>query len=133
MSNIILETKALSVNFGGLKAVDQVDMQVERDAIHGVIGPNGAGKTTFFNMLTGFVEPVSGQILFKGQDITGFSPHKTATLGMCRSFQNIKLFKTMTVLENVKVGFHHKLKTKLWDAIFHTGAYKNDEAYITER
>ncbi len=130
---IILETKALSVNFGGLKAVDRVDMRVRRGEIHGVIGPNGAGKTTFFNMLTGFVEPVSGTILFKGRDITHLPPHKKAELGMCRSFQNIKLFRTMSVLENVKVGFHHKLRTKLWDAVLRTPAYRADEREVTEK
>ncbi len=130
---IILETKALSVNFGGLKAVDKVDMRVRRGEIHGVIGPNGAGKTTFFNMLTGFVEPVSGTILFKGRDITHLPPHKKAELGMCRSFQNIKLFRTMSVLENVKVGFHHKLRTKLWDAVLRTPAYRADEREVTEK
>ncbi len=133
MDGTILETRSLSVNFGGLKAVEKVDMTVKRGEIHGVIGPNGAGKTTFFNMLTGFVEPVSGQVLFKGQDITGLAPHKTAALGMRRSFQNIKLFKTMTVLENVKVGFHHQLKTRLWDAVLHTGTYRRDEKYINTK
>lgn len=129
----ILETQALSVNFGGLKAVDKVDMKVFRGEIHGVIGPNGAGKTTFFNMLTGFVEPVSGKILFKGTNITGFAPHKAAAFGMCRSFQNIKLFKSMTVLENVKVGFHYKLKTNLLDAVFRGSRYHRDEKYIIDR
>ncbi len=132
-SDVILETKALSVNFGGLKAVEKVDMRVRRGAIHGVIGPNGAGKTTFFNMLTGFVEPVSGTILFKGKDITNLPPHRKAELGMCRSFQNIKLFRSMSVLENVKVGFHYKLRTKVWDAILHTPAYRADEEEITEK
>ena len=130
---VILETKALSVNFGGLKAVDRVDMRVRRGEIHGVIGPNGAGKTTFFNMLTGFVEPVSGTILFKGRDITHLPPHRKAELGMCRSFQNIKLFRTMSVLENVKVGFHYKLRTKLWDAVLRTPAYRADEREVTEK
>lgn len=129
----ILETRALSVNFGGLKAVEKIDMQVLRGEIHGVIGPNGAGKTTFFNMLTGFVEPVSGKIIFKGRDITGFPPHKAASLGMCRSFQNIKLFKSMTVLENVKVGFHYKLKTNLLDAIFRGSRFRHDEEFIVKK
>ena len=129
---IILETKALSVNFGGLKAVDKVDMRVRRGEIHGVIGPNGAGKTTFFNMLTGFVEPVSGTILFRGRDITRLPPHKKAELGMCRSFQNIKLFRTMSVLENVKVGFHCKLRTRLWDAVLHTPAYRAANFSVAE-
>ncbi len=129
----ILETRALSVNFGGLKAVDKVDMKVHRGEIHGVIGPNGAGKTTFFNMLTGFVEPVSGHILLKGRDITGMAPHQAAALGMCRSFQNIKLFKNMTVLENVKVGFHHRLGTNLLSAVFRTGKYRRDERFVVDR
>ena len=129
----VLETRALSVNFGGLKAVDKVDMQVFRRDIHGVIGPNGAGKTTFFNMLTGFIEPVSGQIFLKGRDITGLSPHQAVTLGMCRSFQNIKLFKHMTVLENVKIGFHHRLGTNLLSAVFRSGKYHRDERFVVEQ
>lgn len=129
----ILETRALSVHFGGLKAVDKVDMKVTRGDVHGVIGPNGAGKTTFFNMLTGFVEPASGEILFKGRNIAGLPPHRICALGMARSFQNIKLFKSMTVLENVKVGFHGKLSTNLLSAVFRTAAYRRDERHVIDR
>jgi branched-chain amino acid transport system ATP-binding protein len=129
----ILETRGLSVNFGGLKAVDKVDMAVRRGHIHGIIGPNGAGKTTLFNMLTGFIEPAEGRILFKGRDITGFPPHAAAALGLCRSFQNIKLFKTMTVLENVKVGFHHRLRTNLLDAVFRGRRFRADEKLAADQ
>jgi branched-chain amino acid transport system ATP-binding protein len=129
----ILETRGLSVHFGGLKAVDKVDMAVRQGHIHGIIGPNGAGKTTLFNMLTGFIEPAAGRIFFKGRDITGFPPHAAASLGLCRSFQNIKLFKTMTVLENVKVGFHHRLRTSLFDAVFRGRRFREDEKLAVDQ
>lgn len=123
----LLETKKVSKHFGGLKAVDGVDIQVEKGEIFGIIGPNGAGKTTFFNCLTGLYTLTAGDIFFKGESITEASPSQVAKLGMARTFQNIKLFKYMTVLDNVKIGFHTQTKTKLWDAIFNTGQFKKDE------
>lgn len=133
MMNSILRTEALSVHFGGLKAVDKVDMSVEKGTIHGIIGPNGAGKTTLFNALTGFQSPTSGRIFFREAEITGLSPEKIASRGMARTFQNIKLFKALSALENVRVGFHTGLKTNLFDALLHTSRYKNDEVRATEK
>ncbi len=126
----LLETKNVSKHFGGLKAVDNVEIQVEKGEIFGIIGPNGAGKTTFFNCLTGLYSLTGGDIYYKGKRITGATPAKVANLGMARTFQNIKLFKYMTVLDNVKIGFHTQIRTKLWDAVFHTGQYKKDEQHI---
>ncbi len=123
----LLEAKNVSKYFGGLKAVDDVNIQVEKGVIFGIIGPNGAGKTTFFNCLTGLFALTSGNIYFKGKDITDASPSKVANLGMSRTFQNIKLFKYMTVLDNVKIGFHTQTKTNIWDAVFHTTQFKRDE------
>ena len=101
---VILESKAVCKYFGGLKAVNNVDMKVEQGQIFGIIGPNGAGKTTFFNLCSGTYKVTSGQILFDGRDITNLPPEEVAKLGIVRTFQNIKLFKYLSVLENVKVG-----------------------------
>lgn len=126
MSNI-LEVKSISKHFGGLKAVDDVSMDVREGEVLGIIGPNGAGKTTFFNLITGTYSLTSGKIFFEGKDVTGFSPEKMAGLGMARTFQNIKLFRFLSVLENIKVGFHIQLKSNIFDAMFHTKRYKEDE------
>ncbi len=105
----LLETRGLSKTFGGLKAVQNVDLQVRANRIVSVIGPNGAGKTTFFNCLSGIYRPDSGAILLEGHDITGSAPHQVCKLGMARTFQNIRLFPEMTVLENVLVAqFQHR-------------------------
>jgi branched-chain amino acid transport system ATP-binding protein len=133
MSGVILETRALSKHFGGLKAVDSVDMSVREGTIHGIIGPNGAGKTTFFNLLTGLIEVTRGSVLFAGRDITGVPPECVAGIGMSRTFQNIKLFRFMTVLDNVKVGFHTRTKTGLLGAVARNAAFRADEAFVTEQ
>lgn len=129
---VILETLQLSKQFGGLKAVNDVSIQVDEGQIYGIIGPNGAGKTTFFNLLTGTFPSTSGEIRLNGQAIADFPPEKVARMGMARTFQNIKLFKYMTVLDNVKIGFHIRTKTNLWDALLHTANYKKDEALAVE-
>lgn len=127
--SVILETKGASKHFGGLKAVENVDMRVEEGSIYGIIGPNGAGKTTFFNLCSGTYKVTSGRIIFEGQDITNQPPEEIAKKGIIRTFQNIKLFKYLSVLENVKVGCHINTKTSVFDAIFHTKKYKEDESY----
>jgi branched-chain amino acid transport system ATP-binding protein len=105
----LLETRGLSKTFGGLKAVQNVDLRVEANRIVSVIGPNGAGKTTFFNCLSGIYRPDGGEILLDGRDITGRASHQISKLGMSRTFQNIRLFPEMTVLENVLVAqFQHR-------------------------
>ena len=126
----ILETKQVCMYFGGLKAVEQVDMQVEKGEIFGVIGPNGAGKTTFFNVCSGNYAATHGDVFLKGEAITGIRPEQIAAKGMARTFQNIKLFNNMTVLDNIKIGFHMHTKTQLWDAIFHTRASRADEEAV---
>ena len=133
MSDVILETRALSKHFGGLKAVDSVDMSVREGTIHGIIGPNGAGKTTFFNLLTGLIEVTRGSVLFAGRDITGVPPECVAGIGMSRTFQNIKLFRFMTVLDNVKVGFHTRTKTGLLGAVVRNAAFRADETFVAEQ
>ena len=119
--------------FGGLKAIDQVSFSVGSGELVGVIGPNGAGKTTLFNLCTGVYKPTSGQIYFNDKNISGCPPDKIAEIGIARTFQNIKLFRDMSVLENVKLGFHTKLKTSPIDALFHTKTYWRDEAFAAER
>jgi branched-chain amino acid transport system ATP-binding protein len=130
---LILETKDVCKYFGGLKAVEKVNVTVEKDKIFGIIGPNGAGKTTFFNVLTGSYQLTDGTVIFKGEPITNLPPEKIARLGIVRTFQNIKLFKYMTVLDNVKIGFHTQTKSRFWDAVFHTPTYKKDEQLASEK
>ncbi len=113
----LLEARQLTMRFGGLTAVKQVDFTIERGLIASLIGPNGAGKTTFFNMLTGIYVPTSGQLRLENQEITGATPDKLTSLGIARTFQNIRLFNNMTVLENVMVGRHCRLKTGLVGAL----------------
>jgi branched-chain amino acid transport system ATP-binding protein len=102
--NIILETHTLRREFGALVAVDDVSIQVEAGTLHSIIGPNGAGKTTFFNLLSGNLEPTSGQVIYKGRDITNLPVHRTAHLGIGRSFQITNIFPNLTVLENIRLA-----------------------------
>ena len=128
----ILRANGVCKYFGGLKAVENVDMEIARGDIFGIIGPNGAGKTTFFNICTGIYGPTKGSVYLEEEEITGLSPDKVAAKGMARTFQNIQLFKYLTVRDNVKIGFHLHTKTRLLDAILHTKAYQQDEKMIQE-
>jgi len=111
MADVILETKQLTREFKGFIAVDNVNLQVQRGHIHALIGPNGAGKTTCFNLLTKFIEPSSGQILFNSQDITAAKPAQIARMGIIRSFQISAVFPHLSVLENVRIGLQRQLGT----------------------
>jgi branched-chain amino acid transport system ATP-binding protein len=130
---VILEARAVCRYFGGLKAVEKVDMQINEGQIFGIIGPNGAGKTTFFNICSGVLKPTSGVILFRGEDITSLAPEVIARKGMARTFQNIKLFKYMTVLENVKIGLHVRTRAGLASAILHSRRYQDDERFADQK
>lgn len=132
MISPVLKAEQVCMYFGGLKAVEKVDMSINKGDIFGIIGPNGAGKTTFFNVCSGINKPTSGRIYLDGEEVTGKSPEHIASLGLSRTFQNIMLFKYMTVLENIKIGFHLKLKTNLLDAVLHTPRYKREEAFTVE-
>jgi len=110
----LLETKDLSIHFGGLKALDSINFGVSRGSIKAVIGPNGSGKTTLFNIITGAHPPSSGRVSFDGEDITSLPAFKIVSIGIARTFQNIRLFKQMSVLENVMVGNHCRMKGGLW-------------------
>lgn len=124
---MLLEMQNVVKRFGGLTAVSNMSFQVEKGEIFGVIGPNGAGKTTIFNLITG-VYPVSeGNILFDGQSISGKKPYQIINGGIARTFQNIRLFTGMTVLENILVGQHDHLKAEFLASILHTGAQKKEE------
>jgi branched-chain amino acid transport system ATP-binding protein len=124
----ILETYQLTKRFGGLVAVNQVSIQVPEGSIISIIGPNGAGKTTFFNCITGFYAPDEGNMVFDGQSLLGYAPDRVTAQGISRTYQNIRLFPTMTAIENILVGRHPRLKTSWIDAVLHTPRYKNDEA-----
>jgi len=128
----ILEAKGISKYFGGLKAIDNVDMSIENGIIFGIIGPNGAGKTTFFNVCSGMYKPTHGQVYFEGKDITGHPPEVIARAGIARTFQNIQLFRYMTVLENVKIGFHIRTRCGIWSALWRNKLYIDEEKFIEE-
>ena len=106
----LLEVKNLGISFGGLRAVDEFNVSIEKGELYGLIGPNGAGKTTVFNMLTGVYKPSKGVITLDGENITGKSTRDINRAGIARTFQNIRLFKEMSVLDNVKVGLHNHYK-----------------------
>ena len=123
----VLKTDKATIRFGGLTAVSELDMAVKQGEIYGLIGPNGAGKTTIFNLLTGVYKPTSGSIYFQQQRIDGLRPYQIASKGISRTFQNIRLFPSMTVLENVMTACHIHMGQKLFDAVFRTPHFETDE------
>ncbi len=127
----ILETKELSINFGGIKAVDGLNFHIDKGEIIGLIGPNGAGKTTVFNMLTGVYTPTSGSILWKGENIAGLAPQEIVKRGISRTFQNIRLFGEMRVIENVLIGSHTNIDYNLFDSVFENNRFKTKEDEAT--
>ncbi|GHV44512.1 ABC transporter ATP-binding protein [Spirochaetia bacterium] len=128
----VLEARGICKYFGGLKAVEDVSMTINEGDIFGIIGPNGAGKTTFFNICSGIYDATKGKILLKGEDITDLRPEQIARKGLARTFQNIKLFKHMTVLDNVKIGFHINTQTGIVDSILRTRRFRADEKKVNE-
>jgi branched-chain amino acid transport system ATP-binding protein len=127
MTEPIIQVKQVSKIFGGLTAVNQVELDVAYESIYSIIGPNGAGKTTLFNCISGFYKPEKGQILFTGDPIQGFTTDFIAGLGISRTYQNIRLFGNMTAIENILVGQHPKLKANWMDAILHTRLYNKED------
>lgn len=115
---MILETKSLTKHFGGLKAVQQVDLRVKRGSIHSIIGPNGAGKTTLFNLITGSIPPVSGSVSLDGSDVTGWTPERLAKSGVARTFQRTSIFKELSVLENVALAIRSRegVSASIWQS-----------------
>jgi branched-chain amino acid transport system ATP-binding protein len=127
MAEILLDVQSIHKRFGGLVAVNAVDLQIERGMIASLIGPNGAGKTTFFNCVTGFYMPEQGDILFKGESLRGLRTDQIAMRGIARTYQNIRLFGNMTVLENILVGMHVRLQSSPFGAIFGTPKTRHEE------
>ena len=123
----MLDIEALGISFGGLKAVDDFHVQIEKNELYGLIGPNGAGKTTVFNLLTGVYKPTSGQILLDGDNITGLSCEEINKKGIARTFQNIRLFHNMSVLDNVKAGLHNHYLYSTLDGILKSPKYRKLE------
>ena len=130
---IIIETRDLTIIFGGLTAVKDFNAKIHKESIVGLIGPNGAGKSTCFNMISGFYKPNRGQILFNGADITGISPHEVCRSGIARTFQNIKLFGNGTVLQNVMVGCHFRQKSSWWQTLLYLPSELREEEEIINK
>ena len=124
---VLLDASHISKIFGGLVAVNDVEFRVPPKAIVSLIGPNGAGKTTFFNCLTGLYKPTTGRVIFDGKDITAKRADLVTRAGIARTFQNIKLFRTMTSVENVQVGMHSRLRSRVLGMVFHTPFNKREE------
>lgn len=129
----MLEVTELGISFGGLRAVDELNMKIEEGGLVGLIGPNGAGKTTVFNMLTGVYRPTDGGIRLDGENLIGKKPHEICQMGVARTFQNIRLFPKLTVLDNVKAGLHNKITYTLAESLFHLGSYRKKEKQMNEK
>ena len=128
----LLEVQDLHLDFGGIKAVDGLTFAAHDGDILSVIGPNGAGKTSAFNCITGFYKPTGGKVLVSGEDITGARPSAIAARGVSRTFQNLRLFGELTVLDNVRAGMHLRIKQSAFDALLHTPRFRRTEREATE-
>lgn len=129
----MLEVTSLGISFGGLRAVDELSMKIEKGGLVGLIGPNGAGKTTAFNMLTGVYRPTDGGIRLDGQNLIGKKPHEICKMGVARTFQNIRLFSELSVLDNVKTGLHNQITYSFAESMFHLGSYRKKEKQMDEK
>jgi branched-chain amino acid transport system ATP-binding protein len=128
----ILRANKTTKRFGGLIAVDELDVQIEEQSIHSIIGPNGAGKTTFFNCVTGFYKPEGGEILFNNHSLVGLLPDRIVRLGIARTYQNIRLFPNLTAIENILVGLHSHLKSGYFGIILELPATRKEEKIAAE-
>ena len=131
----LLEVKAVSKRFGGVQALKRMTLTVERGQIVGLIGPNGAGKTSFFNCITGLLKIDDGEVLFDDgtQPLQGLVSHQILEKGVARTFQNLRIFRNMTALENVAVGMHARTRSGLWDAFAHTRRFREEEKHILQK
>ena len=130
---VLLELEDITIRFGGLIAVDHVSLQLEEGQVVALIGPNGAGKSTVFNVITGIYPPTSGRVLFKGADITTMKPYNITALGIARTFQNIRLFKNLSLIDNVRIGCHCRGKAGIFGALTRLPGVKGEEQFITEK
>lgn len=128
-----LQTIALSKHFQGLKAVEDINMEVTTGSLHGVIGPNGAGKTTLFNLVTGIYVPTKGEVLLDGQSILGLKPYQITQLGIARTFQNIRLFPNLTVLDNVRIAYNQHINYTIFEAMSRLGRFNTEEKELTQK
>lgn len=128
----ILQLKNLHLQFGGVTAIDHLSFDIPDNIIMSVIGPNGAGKTSLFNMITGFYQPTSGEIIFNGNKVVGKKPSEITGLGMARTFQNLRIFPNLSVLDNVKSGMHTRTTQGIWGALLHTKAQRMEEERIQQ-
>ena len=129
----LLHARDVSIHFGGLKALQHFELAVGPGELVGLIGPNGAGKTTAFNVLTGVYRPTAGEVLVDGQVVNGLRPHRIAARGVARTFQNIRLFKELSALDNVRIACHHTARTPLWKSLLLTPGAMREEAEIARR
>ena len=129
----LLALQGIIKDFGGLRAINQVSLDIQEGDILGLIGPNGAGKTTLFNVITGFFKPTSGRVIFKGKDITGFKPNQIAQKGLVRTFQATTLFRENTVLENMILGFHLQQKLNFWEELLKTSRQRRKLKEVQEQ
>lgn len=129
----LLKATKLSKVFGGLKAVSNFEVTIEKGELIGLIGPNGAGKTTAFNLLTGVYEPTTGEIEFDGKSMIGLKPYQITQHGLARTFQNIRLFAELSVLDNVKIAYHFHVKYGILESVLHMGRYHKEEAEIEKK
>jgi len=132
-ADTLLELDGIGISFGGLRAVDDLSFRVQSGQIVGLIGPNGAGKTTVFNMITGVYQPTDGHIRWHGRELTGMPPHRIAQAGIRRTFQTIRLFADMSVLENVIAGEHLQIRQKWWQGLLNTPAQRREEKDLVDR
>jgi branched-chain amino acid transport system ATP-binding protein len=129
----LLKVENVGIQFGGLKAVSEANMEIYKGELVGLIGPNGAGKTTFFNLLTGVYVPTEGNLLFNGERLNGLAPYKITRKGISRTFQNIRLFHDLSVLDNVKVAYHSSVKNSIISSIFRLPSHFKSEKEIEEK
>lgn len=130
---MVLHVKKISKSFGGLDALNDVTFHINQGEVLGLIGPNGAGKTTMFNVITGMFPPTTGEIAFMNEALSGLKPYQRTSKGICRTFQNIRLFTDMSALENVMIGQHSRTKSGVWSSVVRTKSQKQEERAIEEK
>jgi branched-chain amino acid transport system ATP-binding protein len=131
--NLLLRAKRVTIRFGGLTAVSELDLQIGQSELIGLIGPNGAGKTTVFNLITGVYQPAAGEISFDGQSVVGSKPYRITARGIARTFQNIRLFSSLTVFDNVRTVFHLHLRGDIRHALWRGAGFHEEEKFIADR